>query len=104
MMTRVRSAGFTIRRASPDHALRRDEPRRREPAAATGHVLARHAHLLAAGHRHAELARAGLHTTGRAQRGDLDLQLAQQDLDARALAAERVELIREMDLLHPQAD
>ncbi len=91
-------------RFSPDHALRADEASRGHAARATGDVFTRQSHLLAARYRHAELTRAGLHAAGRAEGGDLDLELADQDLDARPFAAKGVELVGEVHLLHAQAD
>src|SRR5947208_1213225 len=76
----------------------------RPTRAASGDVLAREAHLLAARHRHAELTRARLDAAGRAERRHFDLELTQEHLDAHPLAPEGVELIREVHLLHAQAD
>src|SRR5438105_7004492 len=104
MSARVRSAGITRWRTSPDRALRADEPCRGETVRAAGHVFAREAHVLALGHGHAELPRTRLDAPRRAERRDFDLELTHEDGDARAFRAERVELIREVDLLHAQAD
>src|SRR5437762_7103068 len=103
--TRVRSAGgITPETPSPDHALRAQEARRREATRAAREVLARQPYLLAARHGHAELPRAGLDATGRAERGDLDLELPQQHLGPDPLAAKGVELVGEVHLLHAKTD
>ena len=67
-------------------------------------VLARQTYLLAARHDHAELPRAGLDATGRAERGNLDLELPQQHLGPDPLAAKGVELVGEVHLLHAKTD
>src|SRR6185369_17985296 len=73
-------------------------------AGAGGRELAGQADLLAVRSRQAELARTLLDPGRRAQRGHLDLELADVRLHFLSLPVQAVQLVGEVHLLHPQPD
>ena len=73
-------------------------------SAAAGDELARDADLPVRRRGEAELPGSGLDASRRSQRRHLDFELAEENLQPRALGPQSVELVTEMDLLHAQTD
>src|SRR5262249_45052383 len=76
----------------------------RGQARPAGQVLLSQTDLIARGHHQADLPRLRLDAARRPERGHLDLELTDPVLRAYALAPERIEPIREVNLLDAHAD